>query len=424
MVREGPAMRHEERTMIPLFGAKKERGIHTSVAVLTDTGGFGGAEIHTLALIRRLLLCGHRVILVCCGHRHYDGRLGRLPSERFDLLYFPLRTTCKRKEAEPWGGFLEKVDATVAIIPKGWSECGSYEFLGSCRRRFRRIFVVEHATPNPMPARESRRYCKGLFPGIGLWWYRRLLYRSRRWAYADKVIAVSRAARLGLIRDYACPPWKIAVVYDGIPVERFRRNPAAGDLWRRRLGIDEEACVFGVVSRFSHEKGMDLLIHAAARLIRDRIRGRRGRPVHVILAGCGPEESNLKDLTDRYGLLKHVHFCGFLDDPASVYSALDFIVMPSRKEGLGLTLLEGMSSGCVPIVTRVGGMPEVLDASEEMGWIVPPEDPIALAAAMEEAYGMPPSRLKRMRKECRRRILEQFDERKALDRLLEVIRLS
>jgi glycosyltransferase involved in cell wall biosynthesis len=128
-------------------------------------------------------------------------------------------------------------------------------------------------------------------------------------------------------------------------------------------------------------KGYDIAVEAVA-LLAKRLPKEKFR---YVLIGEGPEETNLKKLAEQRGCRDSFVFRPSTPAPWDVYSGLDFFVLPSREEGLPLTLIEAMASGSIPIATKVGGMPEVI-SDPSLGWLVPPESIDALAKSMYSAF--------------------------------------
>jgi glycosyltransferase involved in cell wall biosynthesis len=144
----------------------------------------------------------------------------------------------------------------------------------------------------------------------------------------------------------------------------------------RGLGRDgRPRALVAVVGRLSHEKGVDVFLHAMATL-----RG-RGHDVHAVLAGDGPARAELETLRGTLGLTDAVHFLGGVSAVNALYRSVDAVVLPSRSEGLPNVLLEALHHDRPVVATRVGAVGEVL-TDDRAGRVVPPGDPEALAEAM------------------------------------------
>ncbi len=125
--------------------------------------------------------------------------------------------------------------------------------------------------------------------------------------------------------------------------------------------------------RFSYEKGFDLLLQAL-KIVKDTV------PAFKIdLYGLGPEEEKLKRMVRDLSLGDMVTFCGFVDDLLPALRKAEFLVMPSRSEGMPVTVLEAWSQRLGLIATTVGGVPEIVTDGVN-GLLVPSEDVEALAA--------------------------------------------
>jgi glycosyltransferase involved in cell wall biosynthesis len=112
-----------------------------------------------------------------------------------------------------------------------------------------------------------------------------------------------------------------------------------------------------------------------------------------------------------------VRFIGRLpnSDVAALLSGLDVLAMPSRREEWGVAAAEASASGLAVVATRVGGIPEIV-ADGETGLLVPPEDPAALAKALERLIADPGLR-SRLGRAGRRRIEELFRWERCVDRM-------
>jgi glycosyltransferase involved in cell wall biosynthesis len=132
-------------------------------------------------------------------------------------------------------------------------------------------------------------------------------------------------------------------------------------------------------------KGLDVLLAALART---------ARPHTLDVVGDGALRPGLAAQASRLGLDERVRFLGALPSGAAVYDFLRgraALVQPSRTEGLPRSLLEGMALGLPCLATPVGGVPELLAASE----LVPVDDVDALARAID-ALGADVARRRRL----------------------------
>lgn len=150
-------------------------------------------------------------------------------------------------------------------------------------------------------------------------------------------------------------------------------QPYAGllsrDAARAELGIPSDAVRFGWVGRMSHEKGPDVCVDAAARLV--------GTGVGISMIGEGPVRAALSERAGESILTWH----GMIHEAGRYLRAFDAFILSSRTEGTPIALLEAMSAGVPVVATRVGGVPDVVSPDEAL--LVPPDDPAALASALD-----------------------------------------
>lgn len=207
----------------------------------------------------------------------------------------------------------------------------------------------------------------------------------------DHFVCVSEdSARLAV--QQGIPPGRVRTICNGIDVRRFPyvgphpNGPAV------------------VVARLSPEKGIETLLHATTLVV-------RADPAFQLeIAGDGPSMISLRKTMVELGLEGHVRFLGQVRDVSALLARAGLFVLSSLSEGISLTLLEAMASGLPVVTTRVGGNPEVV-ADGENGFLVPPQDPRALADAL--------LRLRRDREACvrmgeigRRDVETKFDIRR------------
>lgn len=382
---------------------------HKSVCFITETLGFGGTEVHTIGLIRSLIDRGHQIRLVCCSHYQYDERLApEVRENKITIVYTDLKTNGVSWGAtKKWGELLHQVQSEVLIFPKGRNSLGNLTFVLNCRKFFREIYWIEHLEADAPQALQI---------GISssLTYLRNRLVQKLRSYTADRIIAVSEKVGNRLIQDCGYSPNKVIVIQNGVPWQEYIRDEQRGTVFRRHHSIPEDAFVFGMMTRLSEEKGVDLAIRALKHVLH------AGAPknIRLVIAGAGPGEECLRQLVNEFGLQDYVTFIGFAKNAADVLAGYDAILFPSRAEGLPLALLEGMAAGCIPIISRIGGMPEAVN-SQDTGWVVPPENTDALSLAMRNVLALNTSQLLQIRRRVTGRIREAFDIRECHRQILE-----
>src|SRR5512140_1297081 len=180
--------------------------------------------------------------------------------------------------------------------------------------------------------------------------------KRRELMTADQVVCVSQAVRDALARDYGGDAALDArVIHNGVDAQRFDRAAPRARADRARLraeaGLPDDAFVWLFVGRLERQKGVDVLVDAAARL--DGRPADRPAAARVWIVGDGGERAALTaraaDAAAVAGGAQPVRFFGAVDDPAPWYAAADGFVLPSRWEGLPLALLEAEAAG-LPIV--------------------------------------------------------------------------
>lgn len=189
----------------------------------------------------------------------------------------------------------------------------------------------------------------------------------------------------------------------GVPAARVHlirnawsgREPLPRADARRALGISSDDPLVGFVGRLSSEKGADVLIESLAKSSVPRLR--------AAFAGEGPEREALAARAGALGLGDRVQWLGRVPDAGLLASAFDLFALSSRTEGTPIALLEAMAAGLPIVATAVGGVPDVV--SKDEAWLVPSEDPAALAAALDAALADPA--LARARGAAARRRLER-----------------
>jgi glycosyltransferase involved in cell wall biosynthesis len=186
-----------------------------------------------------------------------------------------------------------------------------------------------------------------------------------------RVTAVSEHSALGITRRLLAPA--VEVLAPGIDVDAIV-EAAAAPIADAPSGAPRYCCV----ARHDRAKGVDVLIRAFPDV-------RAAIPdATLTLVGGGDELEPNRRLAAGLGLGDSISFVGVVANSAPYIRQADVIVLPSRREGLPIVALESFALGRPLVATAVGGTPSVV-RDGQTGWLVPPEDPVALAGAMIEA---------------------------------------
>ena len=167
---------------------------------------------------------------------------------------------------------------------------------------------------------------------------------------------------------------KCRVIPYGIELERFELTPAtAAAAAEMRARYGRPLLLF--VGRLRHYKGVDVLLHAMHKL-----------DAHLLIVGTGPKDPEWRAIAEEENLTHKVTFAGDLSDDALVaaYHAADVFALPStnRAEAFGIVQLEAMACGLPVVSTELGTGTSFVNRANETGFVVPPCDPEALAAAI------------------------------------------
>jgi glycosyltransferase involved in cell wall biosynthesis len=184
------------------------------------------------------------------------------------------------------------------------------------------------------------------------------------------VVAVSDEVKRKLLKAGTSKD-KIHLIRNGIDLRPF--DNAQPSL---RNGLPRgNPPIVGLIGRLSIEKGVDIFLEAAARVLIEL------PSTKFVIVGEGPDRDKLVSLIDRLKIRDSVSMVGRRSDMPSVYASLDLMVSSSRQEGLPIAILEGMASRLPIVATAVGEVPSLVSTGKT-GVLVPALDPEALASAI------------------------------------------
>jgi glycosyltransferase involved in cell wall biosynthesis len=195
----------------------------------------------------------------------------------------------------------------------------------------------------------------------------------------DRYVAISEAVASILV-DYGVARERIALARSAVPLGRHDAidHAEARRALAQAYGVSPTLTFIGNASALTHQKGYEPLLDAFAVL------KKRGVPFHGFIAGDGDRRDPLEKRRIELGLEHDVTFLGFIEQVPPFLAALDVLAVPSRFEGLGTIILDGIDAGLCVVASRVGGIPEVIEDGET-GLLAPVEDVATLAAQLEKA---------------------------------------
>lgn len=240
-------------------------------------------------------------------------------------------------------------------------------------------------------------------PYIGPIWTDYAMRVTDRWA--DAVTAVSALVAKARIEARTASEDKITVIPNGVDAKRFARPEASAlELLRQRFRFSAEDRVLLCVGRLEPEKNHVLLLRVFARL--------RGRfpQLKLLLAGSGRLESDLRALAGELGVRDQVVFAGQVAPVGPLFHLAEWFVLASSLEGLPMVVLEAMAARLPMVVTRVGGIPEVIEDGRT-GWLVPPNDEAAFESALVHALQLPPGERARVAEAAHCEVERRFSVR-------------
>lgn len=211
------------------------------------------------------------------------------------------------------------------------------------------------------------------------------------------------SSEIAAVAESLAPGVRVEPLTNGVETDLFKPvKPAFPAGPRRRLVVPR---------RLFPKNGVEYFIRALPHIA-------RGADVEALLVGDGPERERLEALARELGVAERVRFLGRqvnADMPALLCSA-ELAVFPSLMEATSVAALESMACERPVAASRVGGLPEIVD--DEVGGLFEPADPEDLARVVLGLLARPD--LADLGRRARRRVEEQWSNRRLADRHIEV----
>jgi glycosyltransferase involved in cell wall biosynthesis len=199
------------------------------------------------------------------------------------------------------------------------------------------------------------------------------------------------------------------VLIHGLDLARLRSyGSGVREEIRAELGVRPGDVLVATVANLRPEKGYDVLLPAAKRVIEE------GLPVRFVAVGSGPLLDRVMAQRDALGLGDHFTLTGFRQDGARLIAGSDIFVLSSHHEAFPVAVMEALALGVPVVATAVGDIPATVIEGRE-GLLVPPGDPVALAGALRSLVVAPGTRARMA--QAARVAGSRFDVRSAVDRV-------
>jgi L-malate glycosyltransferase len=313
------------------------------VAVFLTSFHPGGTERQMTELIRRLDRDRFEVHVACF---HKEG------------AWLPRVEACAPVTAFPIRGFARPATLARAAAFARWCRTHRIAVVQSCDL-YSNTFALPAAALAGVPLRIGSRRELNPDKSGGQIALQRHAYRC-----AQVIVANSHAASRQLIAE-GVPTQRIRIVPNGVSIERFAPRAEA-------RGVSTVL----TVANLRTEKAHEVLLAAAAQL------APRYPHLRFQIAGDGPRMAELRALSSTLGVAERVSFLGHREDVPALLAGADAFVLPSRSEAFPNGAIEAMAAGLPVVASATGGLLDLID-SGRTGLLVRPDDPAALAEAIE-----------------------------------------
>lgn len=241
--------------------------------------------------------------------------------------------------------------------------------------------------------------------GLGSWIKKRHIILDRSLIkFVDKIIVISNTSKELRLKREKYPSKKLEVIYNSVDTNNYttkKSNPENGTI------------VFGTASRLVQLKQVDKLLNLFKELIK------LDKNIVLKIAGTGPEEEKLKELTIQLSIENNVFFLGNVTEMPPFYNSIDVFILYSKTEDMPLTIVEAFSSGLPVIAPNIGGIPELINNNDGL---LLNQDASVASQVLEILEFLSNMNVKETSKKNRNFALDKFDSaihKKSIENLYE-----
>jgi glycosyltransferase involved in cell wall biosynthesis len=376
---------------------------------LAGANEFSGLEMHVFEMLRRFGKAQRKPLVVC-----FDKDLVTAKTDDPRLAQVAVEYQKRPESLWDWLRLIRKTHPDIIVFCYNSFEAFPWQaplasWLAGVRLR---ISIQQLIPPPPPPLVEGHSPVEKL---------RRIAGRRARYMLKVKLaghsfhrtICVANAVRDSLIQSYQFAPRKTMAIHNGVSTRAFAPCGSTRATVRARFDIHEEDLLLISTSRLSAVKGIDILIHAVSRALR------QGISCKCIILGDGPLREKLEKEANSLGLTGYVYFEGFQKNVRPYLQAGSAFILTSHAEGLSLSVLEAMACGLPCIVTDVGGNAEAVK-HQVTGLVIPPGSVDEAENAILYLATHPHERAEMARK-SRETICQSFNVDKQMNEMVNAI---
>ena len=304
----------------------------------------GGPAIHT-ALLSKYLPDDYETVLV--GGAVEEGEFCKFDELKDDGINIRIINEMQRS-ANPWNDVMsvwklyrlikqEKPD----IVHTHTAKAGA---VGRAAAILAGVPLIFHTFHGHTFEHYFSRWVTAIFIGI-----EKLLAK-----FSTEIIAISPKQKTDLTQKFKIVTHsRCRVIRLGFELQPFAQLHKNGHL-KNELGLSGDVFLIGIIGRLVPIKNHILALRILKALLQQEKR------FHLCIVGDGPERSRLENATRELGITEHVHFTGWKEDVAHIYSGIETLLLTSLNEGTPVTLIEAMAARAPVVSTKVGGVPDLI----------------------------------------------------------------
>lgn len=249
----------------------------------------------------------------------------------------------------------------------GFSDFKTIKKIKQIIKKYKPDFIYCHSTKAGFLGRLAKPNNSLLLYNAHGWIFNRKCNKFKKTLYAlmerilakktDKIVCISKSEYNSALKYKICKKDKLICIYNGIDYNEITKIVGIS---REKIGYTEKNKVIGMVGRLCEQKGSDIFINVAQKLIYIN------KDYRFLLIGGGPQESKIKEMIEDKGLSDYVKITGWVNNPLSYAKILDVACLFSRWEGFGYAIEEYKAMHLPIVASNVDAIPELLDETYDI----------------------------------------------------------